>query len=171
MKSLIVFAITFAMLLISPNGRAQVNSCACCTENHKAFDFWLGTWQVTNTDGSLAGTNTIVKTESDCVIRENWTSANEGYTGTSTNFYNLETNQWEQLWIDSSGAHLKLKGKRVGNQMILISDDIKKDDGALSRNRITWTKNDDGTVRQLWEILNGEKVISVAFDGLYKKNQ
>jgi len=46
------------------------------------------------------------------VIKENWKSAKAGHTGTSTNFFNKETNQCEQLWIDNTGAHLKLKGNR-----------------------------------------------------------
>ncbi|MGB5497870.1 MAG: hypothetical protein WBM77_02975 [Maribacter sp.] len=169
MKTLKNYVIVFAMTGFM--GFAQDESCACCTENHKAFDFWVGTWQVTNPDGSPAGINTIVKSESDCVIRENWTSAKAGYTGTSTNFYNQITGQWEQLWIDNSGDHLKLKGNRVGNQMILISDELVNSKGGLSRNRITWTKNEDGTVRQLWEIVEGEKVVSIAFDGLYMRKE
>ncbi len=50
-------------------GFTHEKSRTCCTENHKAFDFWLGTWQVTNPDGSPAGISTIAKSEGDCVIR------------------------------------------------------------------------------------------------------
>jgi len=152
-------------------GTAQEESCACCTENHEAFDFWIGTWEVTNPDGTAAGKNTIVKSENNCVMRENWVSAKGGYTGTSTNFYNQNSGQWEQLWIDNTGAHLKLKGNRHGNQMILSSEEFKNKDGVLNRNRITWTLNNDGTVRQLWEILKEEKVISIAFDGHYQRTE
>jgi len=37
-------------------------------------------------DGTKAGQNSIVKGEGNCVLRENWTSATGGYTGTSINF-------------------------------------------------------------------------------------
>lgn len=164
-KKLIVYVVTLSGFM----GFTQEASCACCTENHKAFDFWVGTWLVTNPDGSQAGTSTIVKSERDCVVNENWTSAKAGYTGTSTNFYNKITGQWEQLWIDNTGVHLKLKGNRQGNQMVLSSGEFQNKDGVLNRNRITWTLNDDGTVRQLWEIIQGDKVVSTAFDGLYNK--
>ncbi len=53
--------------------------------------------------------------------------------------------------------------------MILSSEEIEKNQDILIRNRITWTLNNDGSVRQLWEILRAEKVISIAFDGLYRK--
>ncbi len=77
--------------------------------------------------------------------------------------------EWEQLWIDNLGVHLKLKGNKEGNQMILCSDEFQDSTGTLVRNRITWTLNNDGTVGQLWEILKGEKVESIAFNGMYRK--
>lgn len=148
---------------------AQDNNCNCCSEDQKAFDFWIGNWEVVNAaNGKPAGTSKISREEAGCVIRENWTSATVGYTGTSLNFYNAKDEKWEQLWVDNSGAFLKLKGKRTGNQMVLSSDPFTKDDKTYW-NRITWTNNDDGTVRQLWEILEGEKVVNTAFDGIYKK--
>ncbi|SNZ00190.1 hypothetical protein [Flagellimonas pacifica] len=160
---ILVFMFSFLM-------NAQTDSsCNCCTEEYRAFDFWVGTWEVVKTDGSNAGKNLITKEEEGCVIRENWTSASPGYTGTSLNFYNAATKQWEQLWIDNTGNFLKLKGNRVGNQMILASSTFAKDDGKNYRNRITWTKNNDGTVRQLWEVLEGDTVVNVVFDGLYKR--
>ena len=160
---ILIFAFSFLV-------NAQTDaSCNCCTEEHKAFDFWIGDWEVTNANGDPAGKNKISKEEGGCLIREDWTSASSGFTGTSLNFYNTGTKQWEQLWIDNSGNFLKLKGNRIGNQMILTSNAFPKDDGKNYRNRITWTKNDDGTVRQLWEVLEGDTVINVAFDGLYKR--
>lgn len=163
----------FLILFISVlTGYTQNNdSCNCCTDNQKAFDFWIGDWIVTaQGDGTLAGYSKIRQEEGNCVIKENWTSAKRGYTGTSLNFYNQKEEQWEQLWVDNSGAFLKLKGNKGGNKMILSSDEFARDGKAL-RNRITWFDNEDGTVRQLWEVLEGDKVIQVAFDGLYKKNK
>ncbi|MGI9550335.1 MAG: hypothetical protein ACR2MT_03975 [Aurantibacter sp.] len=145
------------------------DNCPCCTENHQAFDFWEGEWKVTNPDGTAAGRNVIVKLEDNCVLRESWKSANGNSTGTSTNFYNSTTGQWEQLWVDNSGSHLKLKGNRTNNQMILASDEFVGADGKKGIHRITWTSNEDGTVRQLWEVLQEGKVVRVAFDGLYTK--
>lgn len=145
--------------------------CNCCSNDQKAFDFWVGEWTVTNfADGTPAGKSSINREENGCVIRENWVSATSGYTGTSINFFNIANQQWEQLWVDNTGTHLKLKGNKVGNQMILTSEEFMKDDGKMYRNRIIWTKNMDGTVRQLWEVLQGDDVVSTAFDGLYRKN-
>lgn len=148
---------------------AQTDTCNCCTEQHKAFDFWIGEWTVTNPDGSLAGENKIEKIQDNCILLENWTSSTGNYTGTSQNFYNFKTKQWEQLWIDNKGGFLKLTGNRKGNQMILRTKDDTNAEGTSFYHRITWTANDDGTVRQLWETIAANQDIVVAFDGLYKK--
>lgn len=159
------------IVLIQVKLFAQVaNNCNCCTQNHSAFDFWVGEWNVINSiNGTPAGTSIIEKVEDGCAIREYWTSEQAGYTGTSLNFFNTTTGQWEQLWIDNAGAVLKLKGGRTGNRMILISDPFKGADGKTYINQITWTNNLNGTVRQLWEVLRDCQVSSVAFDGIYTK--
>ena len=148
----------------------QDNSkCQCCNEKHAEFDFWVGTWNVTNPDGTPAGKNSIEKIQDNCVLRENWTSAKSGYTGTSHNFFNGKTKQWEQIWLDNQGQSLHLKGHKVGNKMILRTDDEINEEGLTFYHQLTWTANEDGTVRQLWETFTNGKEVSIAFDGLYKK--
>lgn len=149
----------------------QNNSCSCCSEKHSEFDFWVGEWTVTNPDGSKAGHNTIIKTQDKCMLQENWISATAGYTGTSSNFYNVKTKQWEQIWIDNQAGTLHLKGEKVGNQMILKTDVEINEDGESFYHRVTWTDNADGTVRQYWETISKGKAIVVAFDGLYKNDK
>ena len=148
---------------------AQDNNCKCCTETHSEFDFWIGTWEVTNPDGTKAGENIIKKAQDNCILKENWTSATLGYTGTSNNFYNIKTKQWEQIWIDNQGASLHMKGSKIGNQMILRTDDETNAEGKTFFHRITWTDNENGTVRQLWETITDGAETNIAFDGLYKK--
>tara|TARA_R110002073_G_scaffold335058_1_gene526099 strand:- start:141 stop:650 length:510 start_codon:yes stop_codon:yes gene_type:complete len=167
MKQLFAILI-ISMISITSNSQTQTK-CNCCTEKHTEFDFWIGNWTVTNPDGSEAGINTIEKVQDNCILRENWISASPGFTGTSNNFYNSAKKQWEQIWIDNQGGSLHLKGNRVGNQMILQTDVAKNQNGEPFYHRVTWTKNDDGTVRQYWETITNDKEITVAFDGLYKK--
>jgi len=158
-------------LLCSINFYAQTKPCNCCTEKHAEFDFWIGEWSVTNPDGSAAGTNSIVKIQDNCILQENWTSAKGNFTGTSNNFYNYKTKQWEQIWVDNQGQSLHLKGNKIGNQMILQTDEEKNKDGVPFYHRVTWTLNEDGSVRQYWETITNGKDITVAFDGLYKKKE
>ncbi len=162
-----IFILVFLMFTLTVN--SQEKKCNCCTETHAEFDFWIGSWSVTNPDGSLAGKNVIDKIQDNCILRENWTSAKGNFTGTSHNFYNYAKKQWEQIWIDNQGGNLHLKGNRVDNQMILKTDVAKNQKGEPYYHRVTWTLNDDGTVRQYWETVTNDKDITVAFDGLYKK--
>jgi len=150
---------------------AQNNKCNCCTEKHTEFDFWIGEWTVTNPDGTAAGTNSIDKIQDNCILRENWTSAKGKFTGTSNNFYNFKAKQWEQIWIDNQGSNLHLKGNKNGNQMILRTDESINKNGQPFYHRVTWTHNEDGSVRQYWETITNSKNISVVFDGLYKKTK
>jgi len=161
--------IFFVIAMTSSINAQNDTTCNCCTEKYTEFDFWVGSWNVTNPDGTVAGKNIIDKVQDNCILRENWTSSRPGYRGTSHNFFNSKTQQWEQIWVDNQGQSLHLKGNRKGNQMILRTDDETNKEGQIFFHRITWTKNKDGTVRQLWETITNNKDISIAFDGLYRK--
>ena len=166
--------LSFSILLFlcfSVSVFAQESSCSCCTTNHNDFDFWIGLWRVITKDGSLAGTNIIQKIQDNCILKENWVSAKGQFTGTSYNFYNGITNQWEQLCIDNQGGNLHLKGNRKENQMILEYEESINEKGQSFYNRISWTLNKDDSVRQLWETITNNKDITIAFDGLYKKTE
>ena len=160
--------IKILLVLLLPITATAQQQAGCSSDAHAEFDFWVGQWQVT-ANGKPAGNNTISKIENGCVVRENWSSATSAYTGTSYNFYNQTTEQWEQLWLDNQGGFLKLAGTRKDNQMILQAAPAKNEEGAEVIQRITWTANQDGTVRQLWEALTAGKDPQIAFDGLYKK--
>jgi hypothetical protein len=41
--------------------------------------------------------------------------------------------------------------------------------GAVTRHRITWTPNPDGSVRQYWESAGADGEWKVAFDGRYTR--
>lgn len=163
-----VCLIIFLLILSSTTHAQDKQDCACCSAEHGAFDFWIGDWSVTNKDGSDAGRNTITRLQDNCVLQENWISATPGYTGTSYNFYHVEKKHWQQLWLDNQGGSLELHGQRVGQQMILRSSDATNKDGKTFYHQITWTANDDGSVRQLWETFTEGAETVVAFDGLYR---
>ena len=137
----------------------------CSAPEHHQFDFWLGTWNVT-VAGKPAGTNRIESVMNGCGILEHWTSARGGH-GTSLNFYDRRTKLWSQAWIDEGGNALHLAGTFADGKMVLASAPRKTDAG-VDVQRITWSKNADGTVRQVWESsTDGGKTWAVAFDGIY----
>ena len=164
-RYLIILLISFLVFPLV----AQNTNCACCSEKYQEFDFWIGTWVVTNANGTPAGKNTIKKIQDNCALLENWTSATPGFTGTSQNFYNAKSKQWEQIWIDNQGSSLHLKGHKIGNQMVLESEKNVNTKGQVLYHRITWTQHKDGTVRQLWETITDNTNVVIAFDGIYTK--
>lgn len=163
-KSALATVVFLLYLFVSSAAKAS-----CELDQNKEFDFWLGSWKVSLPDGTHAGDNKIEKIQQGCALRENWSSARSGFTGTSINFYNQSSKQWEQIWVDNQGSSLHLKGQRIANQMILTSDPAQDDSGNLVSNQITWTKNEDGTVRQLWLSKIQGQADKVLFDGLYKQ--
>ena len=137
--------------------------CNCCDSIHSQFDFWIGEWEVFDTSGTLVGHNIIKATTGHCVLQENWTGA-KGFVGTSYNYFDPADNKWHQRWIDASGNVLNLEGGLKGNEMVLQSGP-----DAPSINRITWTPNEDGSVRQHWQVSKDRgKSWSTLFDGEYR---
>ena len=142
----------------------------CATEEHRAFDFWIGTWDVTPAGQDRpTATNRITKHYGDCVLREDYETG--GYTGGSINFYDARRKIWHQTWMGAGGQALYLEGGPNADGAMVLSDKGKETgqpEGQYSR--ITWTPNADGSVRQHWELTkdNGTTWATV-FDGLYVK--
>jgi hypothetical protein len=138
-----------------------------CTaaENHQ-FDFWLGHWFVVGKAGKVAGDSRIEAILDGCGVRETWTGAS-GSNGTSLNLYNRSNGHWEQYWIDNAGNRLLLRGGLRDGAMVMESVEA---DGGPSTQRVTWTPNADGTVRQHWEAsTDGGKTWATQFDGMYSR--
>ncbi len=170
-RSFLLGLITMSFLSVNVLAQQGNAPCSCCTEKHQQFDFWVGDWVVYQ-NGKMAGFNKIVKIQGDCVIRENWKSVGSVYTGTSYNFYDPIDTVWKQVWIDNQGTVLELSGEYIGNQMILASKEKTDSNGKRYINRITWTNNDNGTVRQSWEQSeDGGITFTTLFDGLYRKRK
>jgi len=154
-------------VLLSMSVQAQNN---CNDPKVHQFDFWIGKWTVyKNGTDTIVGHNEIKPIAGGCSLLESYQSARSNYVGNSLNKYNLVTGKWQQFWVDSGGLTLFIEGQYNENKMIMTSSDIGAD-GKTTMNRITWFKNADATVRQLWEQStdNGNSW-SVAFDGIYKK--
>jgi hypothetical protein len=170
MRTLLTTA--FLILMTIPILRAQENTdCPCCSTEYRSFDFWIGDWEVTLANGSPAGVNRIEKIQGGCLLQEHWKSARPGFTGTSISFYNRSLGRWEQLWVDSGGNVLKLRGGLQGDAMVFSSDPVPGPEGPPVINRITWTLLEDGRVRQLWEVLRDGAPVQVLFDGYYRKTE
>jgi hypothetical protein len=141
---------------------------ACTAAEHRQFDFWIGTWDVTRPDGKRAGTNVIEPILDGCALRESWTGAG-GMSGTSYNIYDRTRRVWHQTWVDGQGNLLQLEGSFADGRMTMQGETVDSA-GARSKQRITWTPGASGEVRQLWETSgDGGSTWTVAFDGRYRE--
>lgn len=68
----------------------------------RAFDFFIGDWQVTTPDGVPAGTNRIEAILGGAALIERWASTH-GYEGTSLNRLDPVAGTWCQTWVDDQG--------------------------------------------------------------------
>jgi hypothetical protein len=146
----------------------EPENCICCTEKYTQFDYWVGNWEVYDLNEKLIGTNKITKEYDNCLLRESWKSQGK-LRGTSTNFYDKSDDSWNQVWVDNTGFVLRLKGGLIQGNMVLKSELTEGNNGKFYH-QISWIKNENGTITQLWETFNKEHVkLSEAFRGIYKK--
>lgn len=142
----------------------------CTGPDHRAFDFWIGSWEVYDTTGVRRGTNQIRSILGGCVIHESY-STTGGYAGQSLNIYDASRGVWHQSWVDNAGLLLLIEGGIRDGDMVLEGT-TRGADGGETRNRITWSLMDatGDRVRQLWEIsADGGSTWTVAFDGEYRR--
>lgn len=130
------------------------------------FDFWIGEWEVTAKNGKVVGHSRIEKIANGWGLLENWESP--GSPGKSINAWNPAKKCWQQFWVGSGGSVLELTGGLAADGSMVISGPSPGPAGRTTLNRITYTPNSDGTVRQHWEISTDDGASwNTAFDGLY----
>ncbi len=165
--------VTIAVLTLAggvaiPGIAAESTGKACNTPAHREFDFWLGSWEVTQ-NGKIAGKNRIESILGGCALLESWVGAS-GLTGHSLNIYDATRGVWHQTWVDSSGTLLMLEGHRTGDSMVLEGTLAGQKGAPASRQRITWTRLSNADVRQWWQSSTDDgRTWKTEFDGHYRR--
>ncbi|MGB5257259.1 MAG: hypothetical protein WBN44_08405 [Woeseiaceae bacterium] len=135
----------------------------------KAFDFWLGDWDVHVANGTYAGSNRIERAEHGCVLIENWTSVTGG-TGTSINYLDGITGEWVQVWNDAGGSQINIRGGRSEDGMLLTGTIHYLNNASTAGFRGLWTPLPDGRVRQFFEQQSADGATWTPwFEGFYSK--
>ena len=155
-------------LMLSPVQTAVPPPRPCTAAVHRQFDFWVGAWDVIGAKGQFAGTNRIELVDGGCALFESWSSGAGGYTGRSLNSVGGD-GRWRQTWVDSGGLRLELVGGLVDGKMVLEGETpAGTAGGPATKNRITWSPEAEGRVRQHWETsADSGKTYTTAFDGMY----
>lgn len=158
--------VTLAALPLTLAGQAP----RCSAPEHRAFDFWTGSWSVVAANGRLAGRSVVRPVMGGCALHERYVTP-RGYEGESFNVYDATRGVWHQSWVDNGGLLLTVEGGFDGTRMVLEGETTDTL-GAVTLQRITWSRvdGDRDRVRQHWEAsTDGGATWSTAFDGLYTR--
>lgn len=142
-----------------------------CTQDDafRAFDFWIGDWDVHQADGQFAGTNRIQAEEAGCVLTEHWTGV-VGGTGSSINYLDKVSDEWVQVWNSQGGAQISMRGGMTEQGMRLVGRIHYVGNGTTAPFRGLWTPLDDGRVRQFFEqSTDGGETWAPWFEGFYSR--
>ncbi len=125
----------------------------CKSPQHRQFDFWVGTWDVSPTgQDKVVARSVIENLYGGCVVRENWMPAS-GTPGGSLNTYDPSDGKWHQVWMDASNARVSFDGELVNGSMVLTGNwrgaQKPGQDGLV---RMTYSRLDGGAVRQKGDI-------------------
>lgn len=131
----------------------------------RAFDFWLGNWEVLSPTGDRIGENRVARELGGKVLVERFTGRS-GSAGSSFTTYDAAARIWRQSYVDSEGLVLQLAGTFVQGRMVLS--------GARSAgdvcDRISWEPRPDGTILQRWECSrDGGRTWHSTFEGRYRR--
>lgn len=136
------------------------------SENHRAFDFWVGTWDVKVND-QQAGVNEIKLILGDCVLFENWESAGE-YSGKSFNYYDASQGHWRQIWVDDRGGVIEFTGQIRDGAMYYTATTTSRADGSEVQHQLNFIPREDGSVQQIWHQSNdGGETWNTVWDSVY----
>lgn len=160
----------FARLL--EQARKNQRPCAYTAENRQ-FDFWLGEWSVTTTQGAIpAGDSKIELLLEDCVVLENWKSQNSPYSGKSYNIFNQALKRWEQYWVDNTGGNIFFYGELKDGVMDYWTDDIPQPTGPALRRHLQFIPMGTDKVRQFSRgSTDGGKTWNVEYDFTYNRKK
>jgi len=98
------------------SGAAAAPASPCSTRPEaRQFDFWLGEWEVRISPGQKDAGTVIATSREEaaaegCLLVENY-AQNDGFTGTSLNFWDPALGKWRQTWVDRRGAVSEFTGE------------------------------------------------------------
>ena len=118
---ILVLAVATATFGGAAFAQAPQGSPPCASADHRALDFWVGSWDVYPTGKEkLVAHSLIERLYGDCVIRESWMPLRGG-GGSSLNTWRPGERRWRQLWADSANSWAEFSGGLEGEAMVLIA--------------------------------------------------
>jgi ketosteroid isomerase-like protein len=139
----------------------------CTSPAHRAFDFWIGDWDIVAVGASEPSAHAVVESIlGGCVLRERYEDAT-GLRGESFSSYDPSHGEWQQTWVTNRGQLLVIHGQRQGRDLVFAGA-VKTAIGE-DRVRATWAPIGD-TVRETAGISSdGGSTWTPWFDLIFRK--
>lgn len=145
----------------------------CAGAEARAFDFWLGEWDVSptgSTSGVIVAESSITPHDQGCVILEHWRPFG-GAHGHSINVYDPTDLKWHQTWADANGQRTEFSGV-VDADGVLRFDVLgtPQQGRPPGRRRMNFQRIDANTVRQWGDLApEGGGDLVVEWDFTYRR--
>ena len=166
------FALALAQAATAQTPAVPAAPPSCEGASYEAFDFWVGEWDVYPNGGDTkVADSRIEKVSAGCAIRETWMPL-KGRHGTSLSAFDPETGAWHQLWIGGTPGRIFFDGGPAEGSMVLTGYWGKDAGGNPSLVRMTYSVQDDGSVRQYGQASTDHGVTwSDSFDLIYRRKE
>lgn len=149
--------------------RVKSNAFPCASDpDARAFDFWVGNWEVRDRSGNVVGHNSVDLVLGQCALIENWSGAMGG-AGKSLNVFNKAKGTWQQTWVNDKGEVVEYGNAETSPGTMRFTARTTKMEKQIML-RLSFYKVDDNTVRQVGEYSADDgKTWSVTYDFTYTR--
>jgi hypothetical protein len=149
MRTVLAFAV-----LALPMALSAQRPPACASDQHRAFDYWVGEWNVVDTTGAKVAESGIERVAAGCAIRETWKPL-QGPQGVSISWYEPADSMWHQQWVGGTGWNAWFDGGAEDGVMHLTTKSNPANPNA-TRFRMIYTQPRDNVVRQTLYVSNDD---------------
>jgi ketosteroid isomerase-like protein len=139
------------LVLLAAAVCAATSACAqspCSAPAYRAFDFWLGVWDVFDAaDNSLAARVRVTSVQNGCALREEYRGT-DGSSGESLSSWDESHHVWRQNWVGGGGSQVSIEGTLHDGAIILTGPEQGTHTPDLVRGK--WSPEQTG-VREIGE--------------------
>jgi hypothetical protein len=144
---------------------AQGNAPPCADPVYRAFDYWIGEWEVHDTTGALLGHQSITRI-GNCGISEHWQPVGRG-TGRSLTWYSSTDSTWNQLYLGGNGWLPRYRGRVNAEGEIEMSESVDEVPAGTPITKMRYYKTADGLRQVLWQSNDRGQTWTLGFVGIY----
>jgi ketosteroid isomerase-like protein len=165
-------AAPFVFILISVGARVHgqhplQDVPACKNAEYRQFDFWLGDWDVFESDGTTRAAHVRVERALDgCALYEFYEDPS-GLRGQSVSLYDRARNVWHQTWVTNRGQLLSIEGRADGREMRL-SGSYRGAGGENTQVKATWKPEGRDVRETAATSIDGGKTWKTWFDLVFR---